>query len=82
VGKLEARAVVLSRVEIYMHIRIIYASTRSGDGLRRVAVRLCADHSEHYVLQGGMMATRVFKLMDEVPAFRLDFITELALRLK
>ncbi|ORY18188.1 hypothetical protein BCR34DRAFT_529423 [Clohesyomyces aquaticus] len=87
IEKFEARAVVLSRVEVnkdkfFQAIRLIYASTRSGNELRRVAVRLCADHSEQYILQGGKTAARVFKLMDEITAFRMDFIMELASRLK
>lgn len=88
VEKFETRASVLSRVEVnkekfFQAIRVIYASTRPGeDDLRKVAVKLCADHAEQYILQGGKTATRVFKLMDEIPAFRIDFIKELALRLK
>lgn len=88
VEKFEKRAAVLSRVEtnkdkFFQAIRIIYASTRPGhDDLRNVAVRLCADHAEQYILQGGKTATRVFKLMDEIPAFRVDFIKELASRLR
>ena len=52
VEKFENRASVLSRVEVnkekfFQSIRIIYASTRScEDDLRKVAVRLCADHAE------------------------------------
>jgi hypothetical protein len=86
--KFEARASMLSRVEVskdkfFQAIRIIYASTRPGeDDLRKVAVKLCADHAEQYILQGGKTAARVFKLMDEIPAFRMDFIKELASRLK
>ncbi|KAF1998968.1 hypothetical protein P154DRAFT_523594 [Amniculicola lignicola CBS 123094] len=88
IDKFESRAIVLSKVEVnkdkfFQAIRVIYASTRAGDdGLRRVAVRLCADHSEKYILQGGKTAARVFKLMDDIPAFRMDFIKELAVRLK
>ncbi|KAF2184017.1 hypothetical protein K469DRAFT_580417, partial [Zopfia rhizophila CBS 207.26] len=88
IEKFETRAAVLSRVEVnkdkfFQAIRIIYASTRLGDDdLRKVAVKLCADQSEQYILQGGKTATRVFKLMDEIPAFRMDFIKELASRLK
>lgn len=89
VEKFEARAAVLSRVEVnkdkfFQAIRVIYASTRpaSEDDLRKVAVKLCADHSEQYILQAGKTAIRVFKLMDEIPAFRIDFIKELASRLK
>jgi len=88
IEKFETRAAVLARVEVnkdkfFQAIRIIYASTRpENDDLRRVAVRLCANHSEQYILQGGKTATRVFKLMDEIPAFRMDFIKELAARLK
>ncbi|KAF2469470.1 uncharacterized protein BDR25DRAFT_289037 [Lindgomyces ingoldianus] len=86
--KFEVRAAVLSRVEVnkdkfFQAIRIIYASTRPGeDDLRNSAVKLCADHSEQYILQGGKTAARVFKLMDDIPAFRIDFIKELASRLK
>ncbi|KAF2681496.1 hypothetical protein K458DRAFT_444693 [Lentithecium fluviatile CBS 122367] len=89
VEKFEARAAVLSRVEVnkekfFQAIRVIYASTRStgDDELKMAAVKLCADHSEQYILQGGKTAARVFKLMDEIPAFRMDFIKELASRLK
>ncbi|KAF2660590.1 hypothetical protein K491DRAFT_36679 [Lophiostoma macrostomum CBS 122681] len=88
VDKFEARASVLSRVQVnkdkFFHaIRVIYATTRSGENdLKRVAVRLCADHAEQYILQGGKIAAKVFKLMDEIPAFRMDFIKELAARLK
>lgn len=88
VEKFEARAAVLARVEgnkdrFFQAIRIIYASTRSeGDDLRKVAVKLCGDHAEKYILQGGKTASKAFKLMDEIPAFRMDFIKELASRLK
>jgi hypothetical protein len=88
VEKFENRAAVLSRVEVnkekfFQSIRIIYASTRSNeDDLRKVAVKLCADHAEQYILQGGKTATRIFKLMDDIPPFRMDFIKELASRLK
>ncbi|OCL06890.1 hypothetical protein AOQ84DRAFT_378197 [Glonium stellatum] len=86
VDKFEARATVLSRVEVnkekfFEAIRIIYASTHPTDTcLRKVAVKLCADHSEQYILQ-GKTASRAFGLMDEIPAFRVDLIKELAQRL-
>lgn len=88
VEKFEARASVLSRVQVnkdkfFQAIRVIYASTCTGENdLKRVAVRLCADHAEQYILQGGKTAAKVFKLMDEIPAFRMDFIMELASRVK
>jgi hypothetical protein len=86
--KFEARASVLSRVEVnkdkfFQAIRIIYASTWPGkDDLRKVAVNLCGGHAEKYILQGGKTATRVVRLMDDIPAFRMDFIKEIASRLK
>lgn len=88
VEKFETRALVLSRVEgnkdkFFQAIRVIYASTRHGeDDLRKTAVKLCADHSQQFILQGGKTATRVFRLMDDIAAFRMDFIKELASRLK
>ncbi|KAF2267704.1 hypothetical protein CC78DRAFT_591080 [Lojkania enalia] len=88
VDKFEFRAAVLSRVDVdkekfFQAIRIIYASTPPGNNdLRKVVIRLCADHAENYILHGGKTAARVFRLMDEIPAFRIDFIKELAFRIK
>ncbi|PSN72342.1 hypothetical protein BS50DRAFT_249250 [Corynespora cassiicola Philippines] len=86
--KFRARAAVLSQVEsnkdrFFQAVQATYASTPSigTDTLRQVAVKLCADHSEQFILQGHKTAARIFRLMDETPAFRVDFIKELALRL-
>ncbi|KAF2646290.1 hypothetical protein P280DRAFT_387023, partial [Massarina eburnea CBS 473.64] len=76
IEKFEARAAVLSRV--------VYATTRCAgeDDLRKVVVKLCADHSRQYILQGANSAAKMFKLIDELPAFRNDFIHEMESRLK
>lgn len=63
-------------------VQDLYAPSRRAraDELRRVAVRLCADHLGSAVLGIGKEVSAIVALLDEVPEFRSDLFDELAKR--
>ncbi|KAF1361593.1 hypothetical protein EJ07DRAFT_110165 [Lizonia empirigonia] len=65
-------------------VRDLYAPSRRtrADELRRIAVKLCADHLGSAVLGIGKEVSGIISLMDEVPEFRSDLFEELAKRWK
>lgn len=70
--------------EFVQSIRDLYAPSRRmrADELRRIAVRLCADHLGSAVLGIGKGVSGIVLLMDEVLEFRSDLFEELAKRWK
>ena len=63
-------------------IRAMYSPTRRAnvDDLRRVAVKLCANHVQAFIHGTGKTMALVYELMDEVPDFRADLFEEMASR--
>ncbi|KAJ4338487.1 hypothetical protein N0V95_008057 [Ascochyta clinopodiicola] len=70
--------------EFVQSIRDLYAPSRRtrADELRRIAVKLCADHLGSAVLGIGKEVSGTLALIDEVPEFRSDLFEELAKRWK
>lgn len=81
-------AAVLSSVgdedEFLQAVKDLYAPSRRTRTyeLRRITVKLCADHLGSAVLGIGKEVSGVVNLMDEVPEFRSDLFEELAKRWK
>jgi hypothetical protein len=65
-------------------VRAIYEPSRraNADELRRVAIRLCANHVEGFISGSNTTMALVFESMDELPEFRSDLFEEMALRWK
>jgi hypothetical protein len=70
--------------EFLQAVRDLYAPSRRtrADELRRIAVKLCADHLGSAVLGIGKEVSGIVALMDEVSEFRSDLFEELAKRWK
>lgn len=70
--------------EFAQSIRDLYAPSRRtrAEDLRRMAVKLCADHLGSAVLGIGKEVSSIVTLMDDVPEFRSDLFEELAKRWK
>lgn len=70
--------------EFLQAVKDLYASSRRtrADELRRIAVKLCADHLGSAVLGIGKEVSGIVALMDEVPEFRSDLFEVLATRWK
>ncbi|KAF1830389.1 hypothetical protein BDW02DRAFT_103043 [Decorospora gaudefroyi] len=68
--------------QILHAIRAMYAQDRraNADDLRRVAVRLCADHVQAFIHGTGKTMALVYESMDELPDFRTDLFEEMASR--
>jgi hypothetical protein len=65
-------------------IRAIYEPSRRGnaDELRRVAIRICADHVEGFISGSNTTMALVFETMDSLPEFRADLFEEMSSRPK
>ncbi|KAH8727737.1 hypothetical protein GQ44DRAFT_769804 [Phaeosphaeriaceae sp. PMI808] len=65
-------------------VRAIYEPSRraNADELRKVAIRICADHVEGFISGNNTTMALVFESMDELPDFRTDLFEEMALRWK
>ena len=63
-------------------IRAMYAPDRraNADDLRRVAVKLCADHVQDFIHDTGKTMSLVYESMDEFPEFRADLFEEMGSR--
>ncbi|RMZ69549.1 btb poz [Pyrenophora seminiperda CCB06] len=63
-------------------IRAMYAPDRRAnvDDLRRVAVKLCANHVQAFIHGTGKTMALVYELMDEMSDFRTDLFEEMASR--
>lgn len=70
--------------EFLQAIKDLYVPSRRtrSDELRRIAVKLCADHLGSAVLGIGKEVSGIVALLDEVPEFRSDLFEELAKRWK
>lgn len=70
--------------EFVQSVRDLYAPARKtrADGLRRIAVKLCADHLGSAVLGIGKEVSGIVALLDDIPEFRSDLFEELAKRWK
>ncbi|KAH6643553.1 hypothetical protein C7974DRAFT_429630 [Boeremia exigua] len=70
--------------EFVRSIQDLYTPSRRtrADELRRLSVKLCADHLGSAVLGIGKEVSGIIALMDEVPEFRSDLFEELAKRWK
>lgn len=70
--------------EFLQAVRDLYVPSRRtrADELRRIAVKLCADHLGSAVLGIGKEVSGIVALMDEVLEFRSDLFEELAKRWK
>jgi hypothetical protein len=75
---------VCDEEEFVQSVRYLYTPARRtrADELRRLAVRLCADHLGSAVLGIGKEVSGIVALMDEVPEFRSDLFDELGRRWK
>lgn len=65
-------------------IRAIYQPSRraNADELRRLAIRICADHVEGFISGSQMTMALVFESMDTLPEFRHDLFSEMSSRWK
>ncbi|CAG5184991.1 uncharacterized protein ALTATR162_LOCUS11183 [Alternaria atra] len=63
-------------------IRSIYAPERraNADDLKRVAIKLCANHVQAFIHGTGRTMALVYESMDELPDFRADLFEEMASR--
>jgi hypothetical protein len=63
-------------------VRAMYAEDRraNAEDLRKVAVRLCADHVQAFIHGTGKTMALVYESMDEHPEFRADLFEEMASR--
>lgn len=71
--------------ELFLHaIQAIYAPSRRSDAddLRKVAIRICADHVEGFISGNQSTMALVFESMDESPDFRSDLFAEMSSRWK
>lgn len=71
-------------VEFVRSVQDLYAPSRRtrAHELRRIAVKLCADHLGSAVLGIGKELSAMVSLIDDVPDFRSDLFEELAKRWK
>lgn len=81
---LEVLTTVGDEEEFVQSVQDLYAPSRRtrADEMRRIAVRLCADHLGSAVLGIGKEVSAIVSLMDDVPEFRSDLFEELAKRWK
>jgi hypothetical protein len=65
-------------------VRAIYEPSRRGnaDELRRVAIKICADHVEGFISGSNTTMALVFETMDSLPEFRADLFEEMSSRPK
>lgn len=70
--------------EFVQSVRDLYAPSQRtrADELRRIAVKLCANHLGGAVLGIGKEVSGIVALIDEVPQFRSDLFEALAKRWK
>jgi DNA-binding NarL/FixJ family response regulator len=61
-------------------IRAMYAPDVNADDLRRVTIKLCADHVQAFIHGTGKTMALVYESMDELPEFRADLFEEMASR--
>ncbi|KAH6864899.1 hypothetical protein BKA58DRAFT_234946 [Alternaria rosae] len=81
---LAAKVVDGEEQQLLHAIRAIYAPERTANAedLKRVAIKLCADHVQAFIHGTGRTMALVYESMDELPDFRADLFDEMASRWK
>ncbi|KAF2818348.1 hypothetical protein CC86DRAFT_158248 [Ophiobolus disseminans] len=73
-----------SEEQLLRAIRAIYQPSRraSADELRRLVIKICADHVEGFISGNQTTMALVFESMDSLPEFRSDLFEEMSSRWK
>jgi len=70
--------------QLLQAVRAIYQPSRraNADELRRLAIKICADHVEGFISGNQTTMASVFESMDTLPEFRGDLFEEMSSRWK
>lgn len=68
--------------QLLLAIRVMYAPDRraNADDLRRVVIKLCADHVQDFIHDTGKKMSLVYQSMEEYPDFRAELFEEMGSR--